>query len=123
MTVANTALLFNLGISGFLVNDDNIAIGATQGTAWRAGGQLTRIIGGVSNAGLVLPSILSGEAAWLTFVINDGLNTYKIYPSTGESMGGTLNASLSIPAGQSGIFVPVFNSKGGTTDWRSAVIP
>jgi hypothetical protein len=127
MSTANTALLYSLGIDGFLVTDDLVAGGTTQATANRLPGALNRCVVAATNGGFMLPSILSGEGAWITFVINDSPNAIKIYPflsaTSPETQGGVANAFLSIPAGQSGIFIPVPNSKGGTLDWRSAVIP
>jgi hypothetical protein len=122
MSVNNTALLFNLAMQGFLVNDGNIAQGSTQASAIRINGDLIRIVGGATNSGLLLPSVLSCEAAWITFIVNDGPNTVKIYCAPGENQNGVANAALSIPAGQAGVFSPILNSKGGTINWSSAVM-
>lgn len=124
MSVANTALVFNLAMNGYFVNDDMVAGPASvQGTASRLLGQCNRVVSAVLNGSFILPSILSGEAAWMVFVINDSLNAIKVFCAVGENLGGVLNSSLAIPAGQSGIFIPVPNSHGGTNDWRNAVIP
>jgi hypothetical protein len=91
--------------------------------------QLNRITLAVANGGCILPSIVSGEAAWIVFVVNDSANTIKVGAFAGETINSVSTATdlsagvLSIPSGQSGIFIPVPNSKGATTDWRSAVIP
>jgi hypothetical protein len=124
MSTANTALLYNLALEGFTVADDLQAGAAgTQGGANRLPSQLNRCTLAAANGSFILPAILSGDAAWIVFLVNDSGNTNKVFPAIGENLNGTLNASLSIPAGQSGIFVPVPNGKGGTIDWRSSAIP
>lgn len=124
MSTANTALVFNLAMNGYLIDDDKVAGAANaQGTANRLLGQCNRCVSAVANGSFILPSILSGEAAWMVFVVNDSLNTIKVFCAAGENLNGVANASLSVPSGQAGIFIPVPNSHGGTTDWRSAVIP
>lgn len=137
MSVANTALLYNLGVEGFLVSDDLSAGPATaRATALRLPSQLNRVTVSVANGACCLPSIISGEAAWIVFVVNDSPNTIVVGAaapgggaSTQETINGTATTSnygagtLSIPSGQSGIFVPVPNGKGGTLDWRAAAIP
>jgi hypothetical protein len=130
VSVANTALLYNLGLEGFLVADD-LTAGASgaRATAPRLPSQLNRCISGPANGAFVLPSILSAEAAWLVFLINDSAQTIVVGAAPGETVNGVTTTGnlgagvLSIPAGQGGIFVPVPNGKGGTLDWRSAVIP
>jgi len=123
MSTTNIGIYACEGNDGFPCHDAVIAQGATQGTSHRLKSQFTRIVGGAANTGVVLPSILSGEATIGKYmVMNDGPNTIKVYPSIGENQGGAANAALSIPAGQSGVFFPVANSKGGTVDWRGGVI-
>lgn len=130
MSVANTALLYNLGLEAFFVTDDLVAgPAASRATALRLPSQLNRVISSVASGCAVLPSIVSGEAAWIVFVVNDSAQTILVGAAAGETVNavattGNFGAgTLSIPAGQSGIFVPVPNGKGGTLDWRSAVIP
>jgi hypothetical protein len=137
MSVANTALLYNLGLEGFAVSDGLVAsVAGARSTAMRLPSQLNRVTLSPANGACILPSILSGEAAWIVFVINDSANTIVVgaaAPGGGGASQETINGVatpanystgvLSIPAGQSGIFVPVPNSKGTTLDWRSAVIP
>jgi hypothetical protein len=130
MTVANDSLLYNLALAGFPVTDDQSAGLTTQTTGTPIIGDAFRVTTSAgANGACILKSSLSNEACPLVFVINDSPNTIKVFPTPGESQGGSANASLSIPAGQSGIFVkvPVLVQKGGggggTTDWRSAVIP
>lgn len=137
MSVANTALLYNLGLDELFVTDDLVAGPAgVRGTAGKLPSQVNRCTLAVANGAFVLPSILSGEAARIVFVVNDSANTIVVgaaapggSAATLETVNGvTTNAALStgtlsIPSGQSGIFVPVPNGKGGTLDWRSAVIP
>lgn len=130
MSVANTALLYNLGSRGHPFVDDILAgVASARATAPRLPSQINRVTSAPANGALCLPSILSGEAAAIVYVINDSSQAISIGASAGETVNGvTTNGSystgtLSIPAGQSGIFVPVPNGKGGTLDWRSAVIP
>jgi hypothetical protein len=131
MSVANDSLLYNLGLQGFPVTDNQAALNAnSQTTAVAVIGDAFRVTTSVANGSCVLKSSISNEASPLIFVINDSPNTIKVYPSVGETEGGAANSPLSIPAGQSGIFVrvPPQIAKGGggnqgTGDWRVAVIP
>ena len=124
MSVANTALLYNLGLLAFPVTDDLTAGPAsTQNGAPVLNGELCRCVSSGVNGSFMLKSLLTQDAPPLVFVVNDSPNTIKVYPFTGENVGGSGNSPLSIPAGQSGIFISVPNAKGGTQDWRSAVIP
>lgn len=130
MSVANTALLYNLGLEGFGVTDDLVAgVAAVRATACRLPSQLNRFISSPANGAAILPSIISGEAAWIVFVVNDSAQTVRVGAAPGETVNTVATATdmsagtLNIPAGQSGIFVPVPNGKGGTLDWRSAIIP
>jgi hypothetical protein len=135
MSVANDALLVALGQNGFPVFDNQSAPTTTQGTATRCIGQVTRFTASVAggSAAAVLPSLLSEEVQGMLFVINDTPNTMKVFPFTGETEGGVANQSLSIPTGQSGVFISVTAAKTGkgggiapgsfTNDWRAAVIP
>jgi hypothetical protein len=124
MSTANTALLYNLALLGTPVDDDIIGNGvaSSQAGAPVLRSELTRITKAAANDSFVLKSILSGEANSLTFVVNDSANTIKVFCAIGETLGGVLNSSLSIPTGQSGIFVRVPNAL-GTPDWRAAAIP
>jgi hypothetical protein len=131
MSTANLAVLYNLALLGTPVTDDNLinsAAVSTQTAATPVVGELYRIIGtapsqGTANSSCVLKSIITGEASALTFVVNDSSVTIKVFCAPGETIGGVSNGSLAIPTGQSGIFVRVPNSIGGTGDWRAAVIP
>ncbi len=134
MTVANDSLLINLGLNQFPVVDDLVTTTTTQATAIRCPGQVNRFIKVVATGAAALPSLLSIEAPTIVFVINDdAAQALKVFPTTGETLNGTLNANLSIPAGQSGIFIAVTAAKVGkgggfapgsfANDWRSAIIP
>lgn len=133
MSVANDALLIALGQNGFPVLDDQSAPNTTQATATRVTGQVTRFIVVPASGAAVLPALISLEAQSIVFVINDGANALAVFPATGDTRNGTLNSSLSVPAGQSAIFIKVQAAsvgKGGgiapgsfSNDWRSAVIP
>lgn len=134
MTVANDALLLNLGLNQFPVFDDMVASNTTQATATRLVSQVSRFTKVAASGAAVLPSLLSLEAPTLVFVINDDpADALTVFPATGETRNGTLNSGLSVPAGQSAIFIAVLaakTAKGGgiapgsfANDWRSAVIP
>ena len=130
MSVANNALLYNLGLLGTPVNDDNLANSAavnTQAAATPVIGELFRVSGtsptqGTVNSSCILKQISTGEASALTFVVNDASVNIRVFCAVGETLGGVLNSSIAVPAGQSAIFVRVPNSL-GTADWRAAVIP
>jgi hypothetical protein len=69
----------------------------------------------------VLPGLLAKEAmTGSIIVINDGVNAMSVYSWPGDTLNGTLNASLSVPAGSVGIFIKV--DTGALLDWRGAVI-
>lgn len=132
MSVANNALLYNLGLLGTPVDDNQVAAAgitcASTPNARQVGAvirseltRFTRATDPTNNAAL-LKSISTGEAAALTFVINDAPNPIQVFCASGEKLNGSTNGSLSIPAGQSGIFVRVPNNLGGA-DWRASAIP
>ena len=131
MSTANDALLVALGQEGIQVYDCLGAPNTAQATATKCIGQANRFTTSVAggSAAAVLPSVVSNEAQFMVFVINDTPNTIKVFPFTGENNNGAGNGTLSIPAGQSGIFIRVppavgkGGGGGGTTDWRSAAIP
>ncbi len=133
MTIANDSLMQQVATLGITITDNMGAAATTQATATPLVNEVNRFT--TANAGgtgaAILKSSLTNEAPPLCFVVNDSPYTIKIFPAIGEYQGGVLNASLSIPSGQSGIFVrvpPALATKGGNTgtgigDWRSAVIP
>lgn len=130
MSTANDSLLYNLALQGFPVTDDQNCGQTTQTLGTPIIGECFRVTTAVSNGTAQLKSSISNEAAPLIFVINDSANTIKVYPFVGETQAGVANGSLSIPTGQSGIFVrvPPQVAKGGgvnqgTGDWRVAIIP
>lgn len=133
MSVANDALLLALGLTGLTLVDNQSAPTTTQATATRCTGQVTRFTVVPSSGAAVLPSVNTNEAAQIQFVVNDGANALAVFPATGETRNGSANSALSVPVGQSAIFIKVSASqvgKGGglatgslVNDWRSAVIP
>jgi hypothetical protein len=135
MSVANDALLLNLGLNGFPIVDDMVAATAAASTATRLLGQVNRFIKvSAANNLCALPSLLSLEAPTLIFVINDDpANGLKVQPFGTETIQGVNAASAAIAAGTSMIFVAVVAAKtakgGGITpgsfnnDWRNAAIP
>jgi hypothetical protein len=69
----------------------------------------------------VLPSLAGHEAMQgMVIVINDGVNSMSVYCWPGDTLNGTLNASLSIPAGSVGILLKVDN--GVVQDWRGVAL-
>jgi hypothetical protein len=123
-STANNALRVNLGLDGFYCLDDVTASSTTtQAGATAITAECTRVTLSPANGSLILRSLTTLDAPPIVFVVNDSANTIKVYPATGENLSGTQNASLSIPSGESGIFVSVPNGNGDTQDWRSAVIP
>jgi hypothetical protein len=125
MSTANTALLYNLGLIGTPVDDDLVAFAAgTQAGATPIRGELARVTSAASNASCVLKSIANGEAAALTFVVNDSPSAIVVFCGFGEKLNGSTNGGLTIPSGQSGIFVRVPNALQSVgADWRAAAIP
>jgi len=122
MSVNNLAIYYDQAMDGYQCFDDVIAQGASQATAVRAPGQWTRVTGGAASSGIILPSIGTGEVTCGKYcVMNDGANAILVYCALSEKHNGVNNASLSIPAGSTGIFYPVPNHHGGTLNWVSAV--
>jgi hypothetical protein len=69
----------------------------------------------------VLPSLGAHEAMMGSIVvINDGVNSLSVWCWPGDTLNGTLNASLSVPAGSVAVLLKVDN--GVVQDWRSGVI-
>jgi hypothetical protein len=132
MSIANDALLTALGTNQFPVWDNQSALNTTQATATRCTGQVSRFTIVAASGAAVMPSLLTEEAQSIAFVINDGANALAVFPFTGETRNGG-GSALSVPAGQSAIFIKVTAAqvgKGGgivpgsfTNDWRSAIIP
>jgi hypothetical protein len=133
MSLANDSLLVALGQEGIILTEDNIVlVGITQATAYPFRGQLIRVTTSPANGALQLKSVLTNEAPYMWWAINDSLNTIQVFPflsaSFPEKQGGVNNAALVIPAGQSGYGFKVSQTgRGGgaqnTIDWRSAPIP
>jgi hypothetical protein len=128
MSLANSALLNSLALEGWTFDDDQTAGGPAASTV-QAGA--TAVIGngirttrGAAGTSVIMKSVLSGDAAPITFVVNDGPNSINAFPAVGEFNNGTVNQVLAVPAGQSAIFVRVPNNLAGSSSgWRSAVIP
>jgi len=129
MSVANTALLYNLGLLAFPVIDN---LSSTVATATQTGaialvGELHRVTKAVSTGSFILKSLISNEAPPLVFVVNDSAQTINVYPTVGETMNGVANAAFQITTGTSGIFIAIPTAhlaKGASSvDWRAALIP
>src|SRR5260370_14997466 len=133
MSLANDSLMVALGQEGIILTEDNIIlVGTTQATAYPVRGQFVRVTTSAAGGALQLKSILSNEAPYMWWVINDSANSINVFPflstSFPEKQGGVNNAALAIPAGQSGYGFKVSQTgRGGgaqnTIDWRSAPIP
>jgi hypothetical protein len=133
MSVANDALLLNLGLNGFVVVDDLSALTTVQNTATRCTGQVNRFIKVAATGTAVLPSVNSLEAQGLVFIVNDDpANALLLWPQGAETKNGA-NSSFSVTAGQSAICIAVTAAKVGkggglapgsfSNDWRIALIP
>jgi hypothetical protein len=96
---------------------------AAQATAVRMNNAVVRCTKGAATGSFILPSILSGEANEFMMLVNDTAVALNVYPWVGEKLGGTLNAAASVPAGTTGIFLPILNGVNNPTtlDWRPAI--
>ena len=133
MTTTTKAVLKSLAANGTAVNSNASASSAAvsqQALATPVLGEATQVVstaptGGTANSSMILKSLASGEvgspAVW---VINDSAVAIKVYCAVGETLNGGANGALTIGAGVSGVFIPVFNSDAaGVSDWRAVVIP
>src|SRR5215831_13868110 len=122
MSTASAAAVFSMRLIGVPL-DEVTPQGSVQGTAWPLK-RSSRVNGAASNAGVILPSLLTGEAEAPIVVVNDSANTIKVYPALGEKVNGSLNTAVSLTTGQVIVLFPDFNSPtgGGTLDWRGAAI-
>lgn len=115
--------------------DDNLTAlaGGAQGAAPRLKAKISRFTRVATAAdSCQLPSLLDGEnGGSIRIVINDTANALAVFPRLGS--GDTINAlsattALSVPAGQSAIFIPpaaqgAAGAIPSTGNWRAAVIP
>lgn len=121
MSTASVAAVFGCGRVLGVPLDEVVPQGTVQGTAWGIK-RSCRVNKSATDAGIILPSILSGEAEAPVIVINDSANTLKVYPAAGEKLNGSLNTAVSVTTGQVFMAFPDFNFLGGTLDWRGAAI-
>jgi hypothetical protein len=124
MSLTTTAMLKALQCQRPSVVIDNLQaqIGGTQNAISLRDGAHRFVF--VKNAGdsAVLPSLLWKEAmTGSIIVVNDGTNAMSVFCWPGDTLNGTLNASLSIAAGACGIFIKV-DLIGAPLDWRGAVL-
>jgi hypothetical protein len=135
MSLANLSLIYHLGLLNTPLDDDRTAFagGTLQANAAPILGEFTRFtiakdatggVGTVTNRNsAVLKSILTGDAATWTFIVNDSPNYIQVFCAPGENMNGVLNASFAIPPGQSGSFLRVPNHIATAgPDWRPSLI-
>ena len=122
MSAANLGLIYNLALLGTpLLDNQATASAGTQAAALPVLGECVRVTSSAASGSMILKNITTGEASTMTFVINDSANTIVVFCAVGETLNGTTNASLSIGAGVSGLFVFVPQKLGGP-DWRANTI-
>ena len=131
MSTTNNAVIYSLGQDLYMGQSGVAGPSGVRGTAPRLPSQFTRVtLSAVSNGAFVLPSILSGEDYQLTWVVNDSANAIVVSAAPGETLNGAASAAnlstgiLTIPAGQSGVFIPVSpeTTFASTGDWRASVV-
>lgn len=132
MTVATDAVRAFLTQLGATLDDNLTALaGGAQSSSPRLkseGNRFTKVATAADSC--QLPNLGTMEAGGTArVVVNDTANALAVFPSAGESINAlAANASFSVPAGQSGIFIPPAPAaSGGATTilpvWRAAVIP
>jgi hypothetical protein len=119
MSTASVAAVFNCGRVLNIPLDEVVPQGSVQGTAWSIK-RSCRVNNAAANAGVILPSILNGEAEAPIVVVNDSAQSIKVYPASGEKVNGSLNTAVTLTTGQCIFLFPDFNWLGGTLDWRGA---
>ena len=81
-----------------------VAAGTTQATALLLTTRWAQIATAAANSGVRLPSGVRNSG--MVRVRNDGANSVKVYPPVGGKVnGGTTNASVTVAAGATGLFV------------------
>lgn len=125
MSATTNAVMYALGQDQYVVVRGQVAGPAgVRATATHVASQAIQCISAAANGAFVLPSILTNEDWEMCWIINDSANAIVVSPAPNETMNGVASTAnlatgiLSIPAGQTGIFVPV----GTTGDWRGAVL-
>lgn len=110
--------------------DDNLTAlaGGAQSSSPRLRAEVSRFTKVASAAdSCQLPQIATGEhQGQCRVVINDTANALAVFPAAGENINALgANTALSVPAGQSAIFIPPAVGSTGAipTTWRGAVIP
>jgi len=77
-----------------------------QGGAWPIRAALSVIVAGGANNSLVLPSLLTNEAAsGMYVVVNKSATTAQVFCALGDTMNTVANAAVTIAAGGAGVFV------------------
>lgn len=123
MSTTNDAILYAISTVFRFGHIDEVVTGsASQAGAAPLLSAISRVKKSVANGGLVLKSVGTQDAPPIAIVINDSPNTVNVYCASGEHCNGTSNSSLAVASGATGVFFPVPNAKGGTIDWRGAVI-
>jgi hypothetical protein len=125
VSLTNDSALYNLGISGFTVQDNLSWQTTTQATAAAISTEVSRVLQSAASGAGILPSIGMNAAQPFYFVLNDSAQTIDVYPWNGEKLNGTANQAFPIAAGAFGIFMqePVQTRRGGgtqgTTNWHA----
>jgi hypothetical protein len=128
MSLSNQAVLNSAGLQGWAFFED-ISGGPTGASTVQAGatpvrGEGLRITKGIANGSVIMKSVLSGDAAPMAFIVNDGANAVNFFPAVGEFNNGVVNQVLAVPAGQSLLAIRVPNNLAGSSSgWRSTAIP
>lgn len=116
---------------GGSVDDNKTALaGGAQASSPRLLSRVTRFTKVVTAAdSCQLPNLGTLEAGGqCRIVVNDTANAVAVFPAVGETINAlAANTALSVPAGQSAIFVAGANlplaAQAILTNWRAAVIP
>ncbi|SRR6266516_5795783 len=101
---------------------DLVPVGATQAAAAPIGNvEVVQIRQGVSNGGLILPSVLGLDASGIVYITNDGPNSINIYPAVGEVINAlAANAAIALVSGAVAVCVRIPRHL-STTHGRTAV--
>jgi hypothetical protein len=111
MSTTNNAILFlKSQAEGASTVEVSSSAAASQGTATRLTNNLSRCKQAVSTGSFILPSILSGEASREMWLVNDSAVAVNVYPAKSEKVNGNVDTALSVPAGQTGLFIPILAS-------------
>jgi hypothetical protein len=121
-SVGNAAMLEGLALDGFTIVDGLDAGGftttashTTQALATPVSSPVARFVTAKSagTGTTILKSLLTGEAQYMIFIINDSPFTIIIYPASGEYLNTVQNGTLSLATGQTAV---------GLVGWHVAAV-